>query len=372
MYRQVLALRQRFAVDVYAAMSVNEREYDYGAVSIPLGWPFALLRRIRRRRQRAGFSLSPNRLTVAERAFLSVRACTKPQPQFAYAMFGWNAIELIDLLSLAGFKDVPVVVHLAGSDITAPRARGRGYLAALRGVFRRAHTLLCGSDFLIDVAERLGAPREKLVRHYLGIPVPPQSRVHTGAGLHLLACSRFVDVKGVLQTVEVLALASRRCPQIRLTMIGDGPLLPACKERADALGVMSSIDFIGSVRHEKVYYEMMKSSVFIQMNRVTRSGAEEAIGGTLLEAAAHGLPVIATRTGGVREAIIDGESGVLVDADDIDAAADAVVMLAGEPALRTRYGDFARKHVAENHNSEKQNEIFLDLLGRRLLLPGST
>jgi len=81
---------------------------------------------------------------------------------------------------------------------------------------------------------------------------------------------------------------------------------------------------------------------------------EESFPVSLLEAMAAGLPVVATESGGARECVLPGETGLLVPPDDVDALADAITVLLRDPALRRRYGEASRRRVEEHFSPKSQ------------------
>ena len=79
----------------------------------------------------------------------------------------------------------------------------------------------------------------------------------------------------------------------------------------------------------------------------------ESFGVVICEASATGLPVIATDVGGVRETLLDGQTGILVPKDDAEALADAMLKLASDPALRQRMGSAGRAFICQRYQWEQ-------------------
>jgi glycosyltransferase involved in cell wall biosynthesis len=290
----------------------------------------------------------------------------------AYAMFVWNAT---DLLEPARLTRTPLVVHAAGSDVTTAGARGPAYLARALRVFDQAALVLCGSRFLREAVIELGAPPEKCEVHYLGIDVPEDvdREISRDARLSVTVVGRLHPVKGVDRSMRAFAEGTRGC-DARLTVVGDGPERGRLVRLALELGISDRVHFAGERSHQGVYDVLRTTDIFLQHNVTTSDGGAEGLGGTLLEAAAHGVPVVASASGGAPEALIDGVSGFLVAEGDLRGMAEMVSRLASDPSLRQHMGARGREFVQERHDARRQNAALARrlsaLVERRSLMSG--
>lgn len=269
-----------------------------------------------------------------------------------YAMFAWEAIPILRWLP----ADSKLVVHCAGTDITAARSRPLAYQRGLSEVFRRAHHLNCGSEFIRAKALDLGAPEAKTSVHYLGVDVPGEvtnPRRETSSP-RILAVARLHPVKGIDHTIASFAIVSKSHPTAVLEIIGDGPELAKLRAQVDDLGLADSVTFRGVLPRAQVFEAMGKADVFVQHNVQLANGAEEALGGSILEASARGLPVVATRSGGVAEAVLDGVTGLLSRPGDTMAMAKNLEAVLRSAELRKILGEAGREHVRRHHNSAVQ------------------
>lgn len=149
--------------------------------------------------------------------------------------------------------------------------------------------------------------------------------------------ARFAAQKGLRHLVAAAPALIRAVPSIRIVIGGSGPLEGELREQATALGVIGSIMWPGRVTD-------MPS--FLSALDVYVSPAEtEAFGIALIEAAASGIPTVATDVGGVPEVVLDGLTGLLVPPRDPAALAEAVLRLLREPELASRLADAARKRA---------------------------
>lgn len=275
----------------------------------------------------------------------------------AYAFFLTNAI---DMLPAARATSTPLIAVGGGYDLTTATSRGERYLRDVQAVFDYADLVLCSSEFLRNKALELGCPPQKCEPHYFGIDLPDlhesAATVERGGTrpFSIAAVSRLHPVKGLDYTIKAFAKAFAGKHAI-LTIAGDGPELRNLEQLAIDQGVQSQVNFLGERSHEEVYWLLRHSDVFVQ-HSITVSSGEEGLGGSILEAAAHRLPVIATKSGGIPEAMIDGTTGFLVEERDSDAMAAHLLELANDAALRTTLGLAARSFVEESHESGRQNQ----------------
>jgi phosphatidylinositol alpha-1,6-mannosyltransferase len=179
-------------------------------------------------------------------------------------------------------------------------------------------------------------------------------------------------MKGHDVVIEALPLLLRRFPDLVYLVVGRGPERPALEERARRGGVASQVLFAGAVPADELAAHYALATLFVQLSRAT-SGYDglEGFGLTFLEAASHGVVSVAGRSGGVPEAIADGESGLLVSpADPADFAAAAGTLLSDPGELR-RLSEGARRWAA-SHSWEASARCLRSLTNGApgVLLPG--
>ncbi len=131
--------------------------------------------------------------------------------------------------------------------------------------------------------------------------------------------------KGMEPLIKAFARACH--PSRRLTIVGDGPLLTTCRELAKSLGVQGRVEFTGAVPREEIIRLMTHSRALVLAARMDTSP------NVITEAHSIGLPVLATRAGGIPEMIDEGRDGFLVDVDDLEAMAERIDLMAAAPEL---------------------------------------
>lgn len=176
-------------------------------------------------------------------------------------------------------------------------------------------------------------------------------RERYGVGDHpLVVCvSRLVPRKGQDVLIEGMGEVRRRVPDATLLIVGGGPYEDHLRDLAGG-APEGSVIFAGQVSEADLPRHYAMADVFAMPCRTRLGGLEvEGWGNVFIEAAACGRPVVVGDSGGAREALVDGETGVLVDGADVASVADAVAALLGDPALARRMGEAGRARVERSH-----------------------
>jgi glycosyltransferase involved in cell wall biosynthesis len=167
----------------------------------------------------------------------------------------------------------------------------------------------------------------------------------------VLYVGRMVEKKGLMDLLEAGALVRRGGRALRLRLVGTGPLKPALRQRAAALGLEDDTMFAGPASQEEIAGTHLPSaSMLVVPCLVAADGDRDGLPTTLIEAMARGVPVISTRLGGIAEAVPDGEAGLLADPGDPRSLADAIIRTLddGGAAARARR---ARARVEERFDA---------------------
>jgi glycosyltransferase involved in cell wall biosynthesis len=157
----------------------------------------------------------------------------------------------------------------------------------------------------------------------------------------LLYVGSLIELKGVETLLKALPLVKKSFPDVKLLLVGDGPLRGRLMELAEELGVKDLVVFVGQVEHHMVPKFMAASTLLIHPS------LSESLGRVLLEAQASGRPVVASRAGGMREALREGVTGLLFTPGDHLDLAEKVLKLLSNPTLLANMGSEARRFMAE-------------------------
>jgi len=204
---------------------------------------------------------------------------------------------------------------------------------------RKATLVFTRSEHITrSLVEQYALPREKIVRVNAGInsPIPEQFDSARYARKNILFVGVQWELKGGPQLVEAFAKVRGRHPDATLTIVGCSP---------DVTG--PGIEVVGRVSQQEVSKYLAKASCFCMVSR------REAFGIAYIEAMHAGLPVIASDLGAAPDFVINGQTGFLVDPDDIDALAERMDELIGNPNKCRSMGEQARKLAQSEYTWEK-------------------
>jgi colanic acid/amylovoran biosynthesis glycosyltransferase len=272
------------------------------------------------------------------------------RPDVVHAHFGGDGW----LVSRAA-AGVPLVVTVHGHDVSrqpaTPGLLGVRYRRNLRVVFRRAAVILAVSEAIRDRAVALGADPAKVRVHYTGVPLPA-AVPDVPKRWDVVFVGRFVAKKGVDDLLESLGGA-------RAVFVGDGPLRDRLRERAAQLG--ADVTFAGQLTPAEVSRTVAASRVLAAPSRTAPDGDVEGLPTTIVEAAALGVPVVATRHSGIPEAVEHGVTGLLAAEGDRAALAANLARLLGDDDLRTRMGRAARARAEARFDLARQTALLEDL-----------
>lgn len=284
---------------------------------------------------------------------------------------------------------LPYVVLLAGAELTLPAALpGTG--AAVRHVLGQAALLLTVSGYTAAAVERVveGRVPVAVLRPALeppgSAPAPGPAAAHAGPGAEalpvasaaaaagrrpglLVVCvGRLVPRKGQDRLIDALALLAPCYPGLELALVGSGRLSAALERRARRLGVEDRVHHLGALPRAQVTEWLAAADVFASPCRVRWGGLEvEGFGIVFAEAAAAGLPVLAGRSGGAPEAVVEGDTGIVVDggsASQVAAGLERLFRLS--PAGRRKMGERGRVLARRRHAPETVGRHYRELLWR--------
>ena len=287
----------------------------------------------------------------------------KHHPALVHAHFGVDAVYA---LPLASQLQVPLVTTFHGFDattaywslLTSGRPAWINYALQRRKLAKSGHTFLCVSEFIRRRVLALGFPESRTLLHYVGVDVDRIRPITCPSSSNLLVhVARLVPKKGTRNLIEAAAFVLRKHRDARLVIIGDGPLRNRLELLARERSVGDQITFLGVRPHREVLDWIGRAAVVAVPSITAQSGDSEGLPIVLLEAAARGVPVVATVHAGIPEAVVDGSTGFLVRENDIAALQNRLDTLLGNVSLRTTLGAAARELATEKFNLTKQSGV---------------
>jgi phosphatidyl-myo-inositol dimannoside synthase len=190
-----------------------------------------------------------------------------------------------------------------------------------------------------------------------------RARYRLGDRPVVVGVSRLVPRKGQDMLIRALPAIRQRVPDAALVIVGGGPYRTSLHRLAHSFGVSENVVFTDGVPGDELPAHHAMADVFAMPCRTRGAGLDvEGLGIVYLEASASGVPVVAGRSGGAPETVLDGETGVVVDGWDVGAIAASVGDLLADPDRAARMGAAGRRWVVENWQWKTQAARLADLL----------
>ncbi|WP_006240885.1 glycosyltransferase family 4 protein [Mycolicibacterium tusciae] len=179
----------------------------------------------------------------------------------------------------------------------------------------------------------------------------------------VVCLSRLVPRKGQDMLIRAMPAIRQRVSDAALVIVGGGPYGSSLRRLADDFGVTDHVVFTDAVPGDELPAHHAMADVFAMPCRTRGAGLDvEGLGIVYLEASACGVPVVAGRSGGAPETVLDDETGLVVDGWDVGAIAATVGDLLADPARAARMGAAGRRWVVDNWQWKDQAAKLADLL----------
>ena len=251
-------------------------------------------------------------------------------------------------------SNIPNVIYLSGY----PSERVPWYKAFIR---------FCDATISISsiVSEKWAEELKEVKLNYnlgtgVDYPVSIQVRIPPKAKYNFVYAGRLIERKGILTLIEAFAKISKNNNDAHLWILGDGELENILKEKINDLGLFDKVTMTGLVQNPYDYFFMADICIF-------PSHKGDGLMGTVLESMAAGKPVITTVDNGNEDVIVDGENGILIKPEDIEAIINAIKDLIADDSKRKIIGEKAQKFIAENIAWEKNCKKLADILQEIIL-----
>lgn len=246
----------------------------------------------------------------------------------------------IPVITLPRRHRPPLVLHVAGAELTRRDVVSRLFRQA---VIRRSDALVAISSYTAKVLEAL-APGRELSVIPPAIPCMPDEVERTASAngrLRILTVGDLLPHKGHDDLIRAVARARSQGADYVLTVVGSGPMREALEQQVESMEAGSWVDFAGRVSDDDLSAHYQSADVFALLTK--EHGAEwEGFGIVFIEAASHGLPIVAGASGGSLEAV-SAESAWVVS--DTDEAVTALATLWRDPQRRLVMGRAGREHA---------------------------
>jgi phosphatidylinositol alpha-1,6-mannosyltransferase len=234
---------------------------------------------------------------------------------------------------------------------------------------RRADVAIGLSGYTVDLVARTGLPRASVLVIPPGVDLPADPSPLPCAHPTFVTVARLQDrYKGHDVLMRSMPLIRERVPRVRWVIVGDGPLRGELEQMALSLGVSDAVTFTGPASDVERDEWLRRATLLAMPSRLPGGDlAGEGYGIVYLEAGAFGKPVVAANVAGALDAVVDGETGLLVDPTDPVAVAGAIseLLLDGDLAARLgRAGAARARTLSWPRISGRVQDLLLERLKR--------
>ncbi len=265
---------------------------------------------------------------------------------------------------------IPYLVYVNGGDLLREKRKAKSLTRRLgaRRIFSSAAGIVATSRWVAELSAE--------VMRAVGVRAPPpirafdlgtdpawfypraddgvlRARWNVGSAPLIITVARLVPHKGQDMGIRALARLRPAFPELRYILVGEGPEEQRLRELAASLGVGDRVVFAGVLDDSALPDAYSTAIVYLGASRVEREIDVEGFGISFIEAAACGLPSVAGDSGGIRSAVRDGETGLLVSPVDVAAIAGALELLLRDEKLRTDMGAAGRAAVETHYNWDR-------------------
>lgn len=334
-------------------------------------WGYAESLRADVRIKRGMYLLAPVVFVSALRAMLELTG----QDRFDVIHAHWVLPNAPMAALAASRRRLPLVISLHGSDVfVAEKWKPLGGIA--HWCFDRSEAITTCSDDLGARALALGADEAKTelipygadLKAFYADPAAVRrvrARLNMGEDALMILCvGRLVYKKGFDFLIQALDEVRQSAPNARLVLAGDGDLRSELEERAAALHLQSYVTFAGTVPRQEIASYFAASDIVAVPSVRDEAGNIDGLPNVALEAMAAGKPLVASSVAGLPEVVHDGINGLLVEEKSPSELAGAILKLAGDAALRRKYGAAGRLQVREALNWDNVAKKFVDVYTR--------
>ena len=268
-----------------------------------------------------------------------------------------------------GIKGIPYIVSLRGSDVPGydtsdPKLSilHRLLKPVNKRIWRQAERVIANSQGLKQLASKT-SPDQAIGVICNGIDIkrfkPDRAAKLSSNGLRLLSVSRLIGRKGLDCLID--AVSRIKDTGVQLDIVGTGSIERQLKQLAKKREVHDRIHFHGYRSNSELVRLYNSADIFVQ------SSLSESINMALLEAMSCGLPIVASRVGGVPEIIQNGKNGILTNSGDSQDMAKAIRSLIDDPSLRSRISEnnlaMIREKFGWNRVAERYQAVYEETAG---------
>lgn len=276
------------------------------------------------------------------------RFIVKHQITHALIHYGNTAVHMKEALQISNCN---FTVHFHGFDAFYHQIV-KDYKKKYIELFQASNKIVAVSKDMYEQLVLLGAPKDKLFLQPYGADLTlfePSERIITKIE-NLLFVGRLTAKKSPLLLLKAFKIANSKFPNVTLKIVGDCELLNQVEEFIKENGLKDSVKLLGVLNPTEVRNQLQQCDLFVQHSVHAQNGDSEGTPNTIIEAAACGKAIVSTFHAGIKEAVANEITGLLVNEGDYEAMAEKIIYLIQNPQICQEMGQAGRLHTERNYN----------------------
>lgn len=264
-----------------------------------------------------------------------------------------------EAVNVARKLKIPLFVFFHGYDASVQSVMDK-YKSKYIDLVNFAEMTFTASSTLSENLQQIGCNSKRMMVNPYGpndhfFSIQPNYNQST-----FFSLGRFVNKKAPYYLLMSLKKVLDDGHTAQLRMGGDGYLLEACINLSKYLGIEEHVEFLGVLNRSQVRSEMENALSFVQHSITAMNLDSEGTPVAILEAGASGLPVIATKHSGIKDVVINNETGFLVEEHDVDGMANAMITLLKDRSKAKYFGQMAKQHISKNYSMERHIQLIAE------------
>ncbi len=307
----------------------------------------------------------PSRLSSVRIGYNLLKQIINKKPDIIFLGHVFNTRGLAVLL-FRWFLRIPYVILIHGGHLPLARVSKINRVAVF-WLLRNANLLLANSKFTRKLLVEQGIPEEKINILYPGVDIDyfsPAKDKNEIEGTKKTFCdpdtplivnaARLVPKKNHIRIIKAISSIVKKGRQVKCVIAGDGPERGKLEKLIKSLGLSNEVVLAGNLGRRNVLNLFMSADVVALPSTLIREdGHHESFGIVAMEAAACGKPVIVGSLGGQPESVMHGETGFVIDGDDVNAIEEAIEIIIEDRGLAKKLGEAGKKRAVAEFSWEK-------------------
>jgi colanic acid/amylovoran biosynthesis glycosyltransferase len=267
--------------------------------------------------------------------------------------FGTNGNKIAILKDI--FPKIKLFVTFHGFDIRLGLKKGGNLY---KNLFRKANGIISVCEYNRQSLITLGCPKDKIIDLPNGVNLEKFKRTpcKSNGKFIITSVARLANSKNIHFALKLMkAIKDEQRYKFKYLILGDGYKREEVEKAVDDYNLHDQVVLLGATDHNGVIQILKDTNIFLLPSK------KEAFPVVLLEAQAMGIPVVATNVGGVKEALLDGKTGYLVNVNDIQSTKSRIYTLFENSTLVEKMGNRGRRFIEENFDIKKLNKKLVHL-----------